>query len=64
MTFRRLEIYGPLAALFLSLVALISTTASLDRATDSLEKAGQKFTDAHKASNRPGGLLLAGLSER
>lgn len=63
MTFRRSEIYAPLAALFLSLVTLISTTAALNQATDSLEKTGRKFTAAQKANLRPSG-LLAGLSER
>jgi hypothetical protein len=61
MNFKRLEIYAPLAALLLALVALISSTASLDNASVSLEKSGQKFTDAHKAPNHTYGLLLAGL---
>ncbi len=61
---RRSEIYAPLAALFLALVALISSTAALEQATNSLEKSGRKFTDTHKAPVAPSGLLLAGLSER
>ena len=61
MNFKRLEIYAPLAALLLALVALISSTATLNQASASLEKSGQKFTDAHKAPNSTYGLLLAGL---
>jgi hypothetical protein len=64
MTFSRSEIYAPLATLFLALVALISTTAALDQASDSLEKTGRKFTDAQKAPSRANGLLLAGILEQ
>jgi len=64
MTFRRSEFYAPVATLFLALVALISTTAALEQATNSLEKSGRKFTDAHKVPMASHGLLLAGLSER
>ena len=59
MNFKRLEVHAPLAALSLALVALLSSTAALDRASDSLEKTGQKFTDAHKAPLATNGLLLA-----
>jgi hypothetical protein len=64
MTLRRSEFYAPLATLFLALVALISTTAALEQASDSLEKIGQKYTDSHKfpVANAP--LMLAGLSQR
>jgi hypothetical protein len=64
MTFRRSEIYAPLATLFLALVALISTTAALEQASDSLEMTGRKFTDGQKAPSPANGLLLAGISER
>ncbi len=64
MNYRRSEIYAPLMALFMALVTLISSTAALEHATNSLEKSGRKFTDAHKAPVAPSGLLLAGLSQR
>jgi len=64
MNFRRLEIYAPLTALVMALVALLSSNATLNQASSALEKSGRKFSDAHKAPNAASGLLLAGILDR
>lgn len=64
MNFRRTDFYAPLATLLLALGALMSTTAALDQASDSLERIGQKFTDAHKTPQAIAGLMLAGRTDR
>lgn len=64
MNFRRSDFYAPLAALFLSLVVLMSTSAALDQASDSLERMGKKFTETHKSAVGTAGLMLAGISNR
>ena len=50
--------------LLLALVALMSTSAAINQASDSLERVGRKFTDAQKLPVAGAGLMLAGLSDR